>query len=85
MTPYIVSVPSRTVAEAYARWKGLDESPRATIMHDGWTLPALCFERLYEAQAAALDLAMIAGSVNPFRPHEVLITEFHGRIEEFCR
>lgn len=44
-------------------------------MADGWTLPTLCFTRLYEAQAACQDLAMISGSVKPFKPHRVLITE----------
>lgn len=83
MTSFIVSVPSQSVALAYAKWKKLDEQPEATIMADGWTLPSLRFPRLYEAQAASLDIAMISGSVNPFQPHDVLVTEFHGNPEAF--
>lgn len=85
MTPYIVSSPAKDVVLAYARWRQLSEEPVATIMNDGWTLPSLHFEHLYEAHAASLDLAMISGSVNPFQPHDVLITEFRGTLWEAVR
>lgn len=45
-------------------------------MLDGWSLPSLRFTVLYQAQAACVDLAMVSGSVAPFKPHNVLITEF---------
>lgn len=76
MIIYTVSAPTKRVVAAYAKWKGLPEDAERTVMRDGWTLPSLKFERLYEAQAACQDLAMISGSVNPFKPHELLITEF---------
>jgi hypothetical protein len=75
MKTYIVSVPSQRVAEAYADWKLLAEECERTIMDDGWTLPSLRFHHLYKANAAALDLAMVSGSIAPLQPHEVLITE----------
>jgi hypothetical protein len=75
MKTYIVAVPSRRVAEAYGQWKQLDEECARTIMDDGWTLPSLKFHHLYQANAAALDLAMVSGSIAPLQPHEVLITE----------
>jgi len=77
MKPYIVSAPNRRVVEAYADWKNLPEDAERTIMNDGWTLPSLKFAHLYEAHAAALDLAMVSGSIEPLQPHEILITEFH--------
>lgn len=83
MTPYIVSVPSKSVVVAYAEWKKLAEEPEATIMADGWTLPSLRFIHLYEAHSASLDLAMISGSVQPFQSPDVLITEFHGDVEDY--
>lgn len=83
MTPYIVSVPSKSVVLAYAEWKKLAEEPETTIMADGWTLPSLRFSHLYEAHAASLDLAMVSGSVRPFHSPDVLITEFHGDPEEY--
>jgi len=81
MTSFIVSVPTKSVVLAYAKWKELDEQPEPTIMADGWTLPSLRFSHLYEAHAASLDIAMISGSVRPFKPHEILITEFFGNPE----
>jgi hypothetical protein len=78
MHPYSVSAPALEVIAAYAKWKELNEVPLPTMMADGWTLPSLRFAHLYEAHAAALDLAMVSGSVHPYRPHDVLITEFHG-------
>ncbi len=78
MKPYFVSAPSREVIDAYARWKGLDEHAERNLLNDGWTLPALHFRHLYEAQQASLDIAMVSGSVLPFQPHEVTISEFVG-------
>jgi hypothetical protein len=83
MTPYIVSSPYKNVAISYARWRGVDELPERTVMHDGWTLPSLKFEHLYQAQAAAVDLAMVSGSERPFVTHGILITEFHGDTKDF--
>ena len=80
MKNYIVSTSTKSVVDAYAQWKGLQEEVRPTVMADGWTLPSLKFVHLYEAHAAALDLAMVSGSVKPFLPHEVLITEFHATL-----
>lgn len=76
MIKYIVSAPTQWVVAAYAEWKKLDEECQRTIMDDGWTLPALKFAHLYEAHAAALDLAMISGSLLPLQPHEIVISEF---------
>lgn len=81
MLSYTVSVPSQRVVAAYAQWKSLAEKPERTVMRDGWTLPSLRFTRLYEAQAACNDLAMVSGSVKPFKPHGVLITEFVSAAE----
>ncbi len=78
MAPYIVSAAQRNTLAAYAQWKGVDEKPERTLMYDGWTLPCLRFKRLYEAHAACADLAMVSGSVRPFEPHGVLITEYRG-------
>jgi len=78
MKPYIVSAPARRVVDAYAEWKKLQDASERTIMNDGWTLPSLKFRHLYEARAAALDLAMVSGSVKPLQPHEILITEFRS-------
>lgn len=78
MSPYCVSAPQRRVVAAYAKWRGLAEIAERTLMQDGWTLPSLRFRRLYEAHAAANDLAMISGSLQPLRPHGVLITEYRG-------
>lgn len=78
MKTYIVSVPTRRVVEAYGEWKQLRQPCQRTLMDDGWTLPALNFSHLYEARAAALDLAMVSGSVLPLRPHEILLTEIDG-------
>lgn len=75
MPYFTVSAPSKRVVAEYAKWKDIAEQPEQTVMADGWTLPSLCFTRLYEAQAACHDLAMISGSVKPFKPHQVLITE----------
>ena len=72
---YIVAAPSKLVVAAYAKWKQTLGDPERTIMDDGWTLSSLKFAHLYEAQAAALDLAMVSGSVNPLQPHEIIITE----------
>lgn len=72
---YIVSVPTQSVVETYCRWKSLDEACERTVMDDGWTVPALKFSHLYAAQAAALDLAMVSGSVMPLQAPEILITE----------
>lgn len=76
MKNYVVSAPAAQVLTAYSEWKKLGEACRRTVMDDGWTLPSLQFAHLYEAHAAALDLAMVSGSVLPFQPHEVVITEF---------
>lgn len=73
---YTVSAPTKRVVVAYAKWKGLAEKPVRTFMLDGWSLPSLRFTVLYQAQAACVDLAMVSGSVAPFKPHNVLITEF---------
>jgi len=81
MNCYVVSAPSKRVVIAYAKWKSLPEKPVRTVMRDGWTLPSLRFTRLYEAQVACYDLAMVSGSVKPFKPHDVLITEFFSEIE----
>jgi len=78
MAPYTVSTPLRRAVVAYADWKGLAEKPERTLMRDGWTLPALRFRRLYEAHAACNDLAMLCGSLQPFKPHGVMITEYRG-------
>lgn len=78
MKPYFVCAPSREVIDAYARWKGLDEHAEHNLLHDGWTLPALAFHHLYEAQQASLDVAMVSGSVFPFQTHAVIINEFVG-------
>ena len=78
MAPYTVSIPLRRAVVAYAEWKGLAEKPERTLMGDGWTLPSLRFRRLYEAHAACNDLAMLSGSLQPFKPHGVLITEYRG-------
>lgn len=78
MHPYIVSTPHLDVATAYARWKDLRELPERTVMDDGWTLPSLQFAHLYQAQASSLDLAMVSGSIRPYQPAEILITEFRG-------
>ena len=78
MAPYTVSAPSRRAVVAYAEWKGLIEKPERTFMRDGWTLPSLRFKRLYEAHAACSDLAMVCGSLQPFKAHGVLITEYRG-------
>lgn len=75
MKTYIVSVPTRHVIEAYCNWKNIQEVCERTIMDDGWTIPSLKFRHLYEAHAAALDLAMVSGSVRPLQPHETLVTE----------
>lgn len=82
MICFTVSVPSKRVISEYAKWKNLKQKPEKTVMHDGWTLPALRFSRLYEAQAACTDLAMISGSVKPFKHHNVLITEFFDSPEK---
>lgn len=79
MAPYTVSAPDKRVVAAYAEWKGLAEKPQRTMMRDGWTLPSLCFRRLYEAHAACSDLAMVSGSLQPLKAHGVLITEYRGR------
>lgn len=76
MKKYYVSAPTQGVVSAYAEWKKLSEECQRTIMDDGWTLPSLKFAHLYEAHAAALDLAMVSGSLNPLQPHEIVITEF---------
>ena len=78
MASYTVSAPDKRVVAAYAAWKGVAEKPERTLMRDGWTLPALRFRRLYEAHAASSDLAMVSGSLQPLKPHGVLITEFGG-------
>lgn len=78
MAPYTVSTPHKRVIVAYAEWKGLAEKPLRTLMRDGWTLPSLGFKRLYEAHAACNDLAMISGSLQPYKAHGVLITEYRG-------
>ena len=82
MKNYIVSTSTKSVVDAYAQWKGLQEEVRPTVMADGWTLPSLKFIHLYEAhaQSAALDLAMISGAVKPLFPHKALITEFHATL-----
>lgn len=82
MKKYIVSAPTLQVVAAYAEWKKLDEDGERTIMDDGWTLPSLKFAHIYEAHAAALDLAMVSGSVAPLQPHEIVITEFLADPEE---
>ena len=76
MNPYSVSAPTKLVVDTYAAWKNFSEESVRNIMNDGWTLPSLSFSRLYEARSAALDLAMVSGSVNPFQPHNILITEY---------
>ena len=78
MAPYTVSAPQKRVIAAYAKWKNLQEKPEPTLMQDGWTLASLRFARLYEAHAACMDLAMISGSIAPFKPHRLLITEYRG-------
>lgn len=83
MTRYIVSAPAAEIVAAYADWKQLPETPEATLMRDGWTLPALRFRHLYEAQAASLELAMISGSLHPFQPPDILVSEFSGKFEDF--
>ena len=85
MTCYCVSAPSKRVVSAYADWQGVGEKPERTVMWDGWTLRSLQFARLYEAQAACQDLAMISGSVRPFKPHGVLITEYFGAAKKLTR
>lgn len=85
MHVYTVSAPSKRVVAAYAEWKSLAEKPERTIMQDGWTLPSLRFARLFEAQVACYDLAMVSGSVKPFKPHDVLITEFFGDPDKLPR
>lgn len=85
MTCYTVSVPSKRVVSAYAKWKGLSEKPERTVMWDGWTLRSLQFERLYEAQAACQDLAMVSGSVRPFKSHGALITEYFDAVKKLTR
>lgn len=80
MKIYIVSAPTQSVVEAYSRWKKIQEDCERTVMDDGWTLPSLKFNHLYEADAAALDLAMVSGSVAPLQPHEILITEIDSGI-----
>jgi len=77
MKPYIVSAPTKRVVDTYANWKNLGEESVRTIMNDGWTLPSLRFSHLYETRSAALDLAMVSGSVKPLQPHRILITEYH--------
>jgi len=76
MKPYIVSAPTKHIVDAYAKWMNIAEASEHTVMNDGWTLPSLRFSHLYEAHAAALDLAMVSGSVNPMRDHKILISEF---------
>lgn len=76
MKKYIVSAPTARVISAYAEWRKLGEDSQRTVMDDGWTLPSLKFAHLYEAHAAALDLAMVSGSLQPMQPHEIVITEF---------
>lgn len=75
MNPYVVAAPAKRVVDAYAKWMNLAEVSVPTVMNDGWTLPSLRFSHLYEAHAAALDLAMVSGSINPMRDHEILISE----------
>jgi len=70
------------VVQTYAQWKQLDEAPQQTLMNDGWTLPSLHFKYLYEAHAASLDLAMVSGSLRPLTPHQVLVTEYCGDMDE---
>lgn len=82
MKKYIVSAPTQQVVAVYAEWKKLDEECQRTLLDDGWTLPSLKFAHLYEAHAAALDLAMVSGSTNPMQPHEIVITEFLADPEE---
>ena len=54
-------------------------------MWDGWTLRSLQFARLYEAQAACQDLAMVSGSVRPFKSHGALITEYFDAVKKLTR